>query len=194
MTPTFYQRLCKKVRSLRRRVLPNWVLNRPIVHKRASISQKCWVRLGERCEIKEYVIIRAAEAEVSIGKCSQVNPFTVIYGGVGVRIGDNVMIGPACMFAAGNHDYKQTERPMRFAGNLSKGPIIVDDNVWIGAHCVITDGVHIGKDAVIAANSVVTGDIPPYAIAAGTPARVIGSRLGEGWPPPKCGENDGPDK
>ena len=48
--------------------------------------------------------------------------------------------------------------------------------MWIGANCTITDAVHIGRDAVVGANSVVTGDVAPYDIVAGVPARVIGSR------------------
>lgn len=55
----------------------------------------------------------------------------------------------------------------------SKGPVIIEDNVWIGEKTSIMPGVHIGKGSIIAANSVVTHDIPPYCIAAGVPAKVI---------------------
>ena len=80
------------------------------------------------------------------------------------------------MIAAGNHDYIQTDLPMRFAGNLTKGPIIIGDDVWIGANSTITDGVKIGKGAVIAANSCVNCDVEEYSIYGGVPARKIGSR------------------
>lgn len=60
---------------------------------------------------------------------------------------------------------------------LSKGPIIVDDEVWIGEDTLVLSGVHIGKGAVIASRSVVTKDIPPYAIAAGCPAQIIKYRF-----------------
>ena len=53
---------------------------------------------------------------------------------------------------------------------------MIGDDVWIGAHCTITDGVTIGEGAVVGANSVVTRDVPAYAIVAGVPARVIGDR------------------
>jgi virginiamycin A acetyltransferase len=62
---------------------------------------------------------------------------------------------------------------------VSKGPITIGHDVWIGTHCVILSGAEIGTGAVIAANSVVTGAIPPYAIAAGTPAKVIRYRFDE---------------
>lgn len=60
---------------------------------------------------------------------------------------------------------------------VSKGDIIVDDDVWIGYRSIILSGVHIGQGAVIAAGSVVTKDVPPYAIVGGTPAKVIKFRF-----------------
>lgn len=62
---------------------------------------------------------------------------------------------------------------------ISKGDIIVDDDVWIGYRSTILSGVHIGQGAVIAAGSVVSKDVPPYAIVAGVPARVIKYRFDE---------------
>jgi len=62
---------------------------------------------------------------------------------------------------------------------LSKGNIIIDDDVWIGYGSIILSGIHIGQGAVVAAGSIVTKDIPPYSIVAGTPARVIRYRFDE---------------
>jgi acetyltransferase-like isoleucine patch superfamily enzyme len=146
------------------------------IHKTAQLEKKKLVIIKKGAEIKDYVIIRTYESPVAIGSYTQLNPFTVIYGGSGVYIGNNVMVGPHCMFASGNHDFKQLEKPMRFAGSVSNGPIIVEDNVWIGANCTITDGVKICNDAVIGANSVVTKDVAAFDIVAGAPARVIGNR------------------
>lgn len=61
----------------------------------------------------------------------------------------------------------------------SKGDIVVDDDVWFGHSTTILSGVHIGQGAVIAAGAVVTKDVPPYAIVAGNPARIIRYRFGE---------------
>ena len=63
--------------------------------------------------------------------------------------------------------------------SFSKGDTIVDDDVWIGYGCLIMSGVHIGKGAIIAAGSVVTKDVPSYAIVGGSPARVIKYRFDE---------------
>ncbi|WP_207432387.1 CatB-related O-acetyltransferase [Sabulibacter ruber] len=60
---------------------------------------------------------------------------------------------------------------------VSKGGITIGNDVWIGMHCCILSGVHIGHGAVIAANSVVNSDVPPYAICAGSPAKIVGFRF-----------------
>lgn len=62
---------------------------------------------------------------------------------------------------------------------ITKGNIVVDDDVWIGENSIILSGVRIGQGAVIAAGSVVTKDIPPYAIAGGVPAKIIKYRFSE---------------
>ena len=80
------------------------------------------------------------------------------------------------MIAAGNHDYKQTSTPMRFAGTLTRGPITIADDVWVGANCTIADGVTIGTGAVIGANSLVTKDVQPFDIVVGVPAVVVSNR------------------
>lgn len=147
------------------------------VHPLAIIERKDLVDIGDGTEINEYVIIKTQKNKVKLGKYVQLNPFTVIYGGTGITIGDNVMIAPHCMIASGNHDFKQTGYPMRFAGTLSKGPIIIEENVWVGANCTITDGVRIGKESLIAANSVIINDVEPWSIVGGVPAVKIGTRL-----------------
>jgi acetyltransferase-like isoleucine patch superfamily enzyme len=134
-----------------------------------------YLAIGKGAEIGDYVVIKTPQ-KITIGEYTQINFFTVIYGGHEITIGNNVMIAPHVMIAAGNHDYVQTEKPMRFAGDLSSGPVRIEDNVWICAHCTITDGVTIGHDAVVAANSVVTRDVAPYDIVGGQPARLMWNR------------------
>lgn len=149
---------------------------RPRVARGVRLHKRGRVRLAPGCELKQGVIIHAHRAPVSIGRRSQINPYTVIYGGSGVTIGENVMIAPHCVLAAGNHDHRQLDQPMRDAPSISRGPIVIEDDAWVGAHCTITDGVTIGRGAVVGANSVVTRDVAPYTIVAGVPARVIGDR------------------
>lgn len=91
------------------------------------------------------------------------------------RIGDNVMMGPECLIYTVNHKF-DTEK-LRFEGNTERKPVIIEDNVWMGARCIILPGVRIGKGATIGAGSVVTKDVPPYTVAAGNPAQVVKNKL-----------------
>lgn len=150
------------------------------ISSKAIIKNKKLLILGNKVEINEFVIIKTYESFVKIGQNSQINPFSVIYGGSGVNIGMNVMIAPHCMIASGNHDFKQTKTSMRFSGSISKGPITISDNVWIGANSTITDGVFIGENSVIAAGSVVTKNVKPWSIVGGVPAKQIGWRKKNG--------------
>ncbi|MFD9076333.1 DapH/DapD/GlmU-related protein [Streptomyces lasiicapitis] len=87
----------------------------------------------------------------------------------GIRIGNGVMIAPKVSLITGGHPLPLAER----REYLSFAPIVVEDDVWIGASAVILQGVTIGAGAVVAAGAVVTRDVPARTLAAGVPARVI---------------------
>lgn len=105
---------------------------------------------------------------------------------------ESLKIGNYCSIAgnvhfilSGGHPYDTLSTyPFAFFAtkhpeSTSKGPIIIEDDVWIGFGCIILSGVHIGKGAIIGAGSVVTKDIQPYSIVAGTPAKIIKYRFSE---------------
>lgn len=167
---SFLRILCNYVRIINKFKFGYYISNTAI------IQSKKHLKIKRRAEIQDYVIIRGTMNVVEIGEFSIINPFTVIYSGSGVIIGDNVMIAPHCMIASGNHGFKQTDIPMRHAADISNGPIIIENGVWIGANSTITDGVRIGYEAVVAAGSVVTKDVEPWDIVGGVPAKVIGNR------------------
>jgi len=148
------------------------------IHPTALIYDSQNVLLAEKTIITEYVIIRSPQAKIEIGLNSVVGPYSILLGGEnGITIGQNVMIAPHCVFAAGVHEYRNLQVPMRFAGSFSNGPIIVEDDVWIGANCTISDNVKIGKGAIVSANSFVNENVEPYDIVGGVPAKKISSRL-----------------
>lgn len=112
------------------------------------------------------------QSGIKIGKDSLVGEYTVIRGQGGVTIGDRVYTSPFSQLIAVNHIFDDPNRPFVEQGITAKG-IIVEDDVWIGASAIITDGVRIGKGAVIAAGAVVTADVAPHTVVGGVPARVI---------------------
>lgn len=89
-----------------------------------------------------------------------------------VAIGSDVMIGPNVCIVGANHKIEDINKKMINSGLSIKG-IEIKDDVWIGANSVVLDGVTIHKGAVIGAGSIVTKDIPEYAIAYGNPAKVV---------------------
>lgn len=106
----------------------------------------------------------------------------------GLEIGNYVSIAPNVIFLLGGNHYTKTLTTYPFKvmyfnettpEALSKGKIIVGDDVWIGMNTLVLSGVKIGKGAVIGAGSVVSKDIPPYAIAVGNPCKVIKYRFSE---------------
>lgn len=114
---------------------------------------------------------------VSIGRKSYLNSGVVIYSGNGVVIGEGVLIAANTTLAATNHAYQERGRTIieqRFMP--TRGGISIGDDVWIGANCVLLDGTVIGRGCVIAASSLVRGEIPPYTIWGGTPLRLLGAR------------------
>lgn len=111
---------------------------------------------------------------VSIGDNSGIGIDCVLAGDV--SIGKDVMMGPRCYFIARNHAFQDRSRPMRLQGFGAMKPIVVEDDVWIGACAIVMGGVTIGRGAIVAAGAVVTKDVPQYSIVGGNPAKVIGNR------------------
>ena len=92
-----------------------------------------------------------------------------------IKIGRRVEIAPNCLFYPYNHG-TAPDQPVRSQPLDSRGDIVIEDDVWLGAGVTVLDNVHIGQGAVIGAGSVVTQNIPPNTIAVGVPARVVRSR------------------
>ena len=114
-----------------------------------------------------------------------------VYIGKDVTIECNAEIGSYVLMANRvaligrlDHDFRAVGFPVRFApwageSNEQNDKVIIEDDVWLGFGVIVLSGVHIGRGAIIAAGSVVTKNIPAYAIAAGTPAKVIKQRFDE---------------
>jgi acetyltransferase-like isoleucine patch superfamily enzyme len=118
-------------------------------------------------------ITLADEATISIGEGTFLNIAVMLAAMDRVQIGAHCMLANGCFVTDANHRFDDPEAPITWQGFTSKGPTTIGDNVWLGAHVVVTSGVTIGERCVIGANSVVTQDIPPFSIAAGAPAKVL---------------------
>ena len=106
------------------------------------------------------------------------------HSGIGIRaqingkviIGKNVMMGPEVCIYARNHAFDRLDIPMNLQGFAPEKPVVIEDDVWIGARVIILPGVHIGTGAVLGAGSVVTKDVPDYAVMGGNPAHILKMR------------------
>jgi len=125
-------------------------------------------------EIGENVRIKHPENLV-IGDGVCINDDVWINAVGGVTIGNNVLIGPKVVIHSANHKFSNPEIPITEQGHTLK-PVVIKDDVWIGASTVILAGVTIGEGAVVGAGSLVNKDVEPYTVVAGNPARVIGER------------------
>ncbi len=113
---------------------------------------------------------------LKVGKMFGVNSGTYINAIGGITIGDFVLIGSNVTISSGKHPVEGANPPV-YARPVEPKPIIIEDDVWIGAGVVIMPGITLRKGTVVGANSVVTKDTEEYSIVVGAPAKKIRSRL-----------------
>lgn len=134
--------------------------------------------LGRNSIIECTGVIRELGEELVIGDNVGIaaNAFIAMRGKI--KIGSNTIFGPGVSIHAENHNFQETDKPIKLQGATRKG-IKIGEDCWIGSKAIILDGVTIGNHCVIAAGAVVTKDVPDYAIAGGVPAKVIKMRKEE---------------
>lgn len=142
------------------------------------------VEFGDNVMIGPYSVVRASMlsnlgAGVRMGRNSSVDAYSYIGAAGPIAIGENVIMGQHISFHAENHNYDQVDIPITCQGTRRKG-IVIEDDCWVGANTTFLDGARVGRGCVIAAGSLVRGEIPPYSIAVGAPARILRSRLPQG--------------
>lgn len=173
----FYSGYC----SSRFKRCGNTTLFEPYLH---SVTGGEHIEIGDNCYFDRGVQISAwsdyegqkfmPEIHVGdncgIGANSHITAINCIKIGNNVRLGKNIIITDNAHGASDRKllDINPHDRPL-----FSKGPVIIEDNVWIGEKASIMPGVRIGRGAIIGANSVVTRDVAPYSIVAGIPAKLI---------------------
>jgi len=157
------------------------VLINPFKHKKAKGSHICRrtridvmpfnrFELGKNSTIEDFATINNGVGDVIIGNRTRIGISNVLIGPV--RIGNDINFAQNIVLSGLNHGYEDVSISPSFQP-VSTSEIVIEDDVWIGANCVVLAGVTIGKHSVIAAGSIVTKSIPPFAVAVGNPAKII---------------------
>jgi acetyltransferase-like isoleucine patch superfamily enzyme len=147
---------------LRKKILKRWARNAFFPGSRIGLLRLCGFSIGKDVYIADDLIIVEELADRG-----------------NLTIGDRVSIAPRVTLVTSSHP--NHSRTRAFAP-VSQGPIVIEDDAWLGAGCVILPGVRIGRGAVVGANSVVAADVPPLHVVAGQPARTVRELTpGTGW-------------
>lgn len=139
-----------------------------------TIAEK--TKFGDFCYLTAWPEYVMNSPFLDIGSCCNFGGFNHISCTNKIEIGNNVLTGRWVTIVDNNHGDTSKEMLQRHPSErliVSKGPIVIEDDVWIGDKATILAGVRIGKGAVIAANAVVTKNVPAYSVVAGNPARII---------------------
>lgn len=126
--------------------------------------------LGDYSVVESFSCINNAVGDVVIGDHTRVGLHNTVIGPV--TIGSHVNLAQGITITALNHNFEDKSQRIDDQG-VSTNPVIIGDDIWIGANAVILPGVSIGHHSVVAAGAVVTKDVPPHSLVAGVPAKII---------------------
>lgn len=134
------------------------------------------IEIGAECRVMAGAHFWATpRGRIIVGARTYLGEHVHLVSETSITIGTDVLIAPFCYVQDSDHGFASLDRPIREQPSQAS-PIVIEDDVWLGAHTIVTRGVRIGRGSVIGANSVVTHDIAPYTVAAGSPARPIRTR------------------
>lgn len=134
------------------------------------------ISIEDRVSIGRLSTIAAKYGHITLKKGCNIGSYCRVATNSKVEIGESVLLGAYCYIGPGNHTGGGEDAPMISQPMDIRGGVTIGEHAWLGARVTVVDGVKIGKHAVIGAHSFVKENVPDYAIAVGTPARVIGSK------------------
>lgn len=151
------------------RTLPEGMAGRfrSILYRRAGLM------IGPRTIIRGPLVLRGngqAHKNLTIGSDCLIYPFESLDCCAPVVIGNHVTFGPSVSIITGTHDVSD---PTHRAGSLIRHAVRIEDGAWVCLGATLLPGVTVGRGAVVAARAVVTRDVPPHTVVAGSPARVV---------------------
>jgi acetyltransferase-like isoleucine patch superfamily enzyme len=126
--------------------------------------------LGDYSVVESFSCINNAVGDVVIGDHTRVGLHNTVIGPV--TIGSHVNLAQGITITALNHNFENKSQRIDDQG-VSTNPVVIEDDIWIGANAVVLPGVSIGHHSVVAAGAVVTKDVPPHTLVAGVPAKII---------------------
>jgi len=126
--------------------------------------------LGAHSTIEDFSTVNNGVGDVVIGERTRIGISNVLIGPV--TIGNDVMFAQNVVLSGLNHGYEDINVPPSLQ-KVDTKPIIIEDEVWIGANAVVTAGVTVGKHSVVAGGCVVVKDVPPYSIVGGNPGKIL---------------------
>lgn len=143
-----------------------------VVHRSARMDTPPYRKfsLGDYSVIESFACINNAVGDVIIGDHTRIGLHNTIIGPV--TIGCHVNLAQGITVTALNHNFEDSDKRIDEQG-VSTTPVIIEDDIWIGANAVILPGVTIGNHSVVAAGAVVTKNVPPHSLVAGVPAKII---------------------
>ena len=141
------------------------------------------VRLGRRCRLEPGVVFKfdghyRAGPSLVFGDGVFIGTGCEFNIRAGLQVGRDGLIASGCRFIDHDHGFASRTEPMNRQDDGAEAPIRLDDDVWIGANCVVLKGVQVGRGAIVAAGSVLTRSVPAYEIWGGVPARRLRERPG----------------
>jgi acetyltransferase-like isoleucine patch superfamily enzyme len=129
--------------------------------------------LEDNVIINRNCMVLAKAGSLKLGRNTSIGSNCVMVSMSGLEMGSSVLVAGGCYFSAGAYHTGDSDDAFMDQGAYSKGPIVIEDNAWIGTGAIILDNVRIGRNAVVGAGAVVTKDVPARAVVAGVPARVV---------------------
>lgn len=145
----------------------------------AKLNGAQLVRVGNEVTIGEQAWLNAKDdrgdglSTLSIGDGTYIGRLVHINAWQSVTIGCNVLIADRVFISDADHNFADTKIPIRLQGDSFRGAVLLQDGCWIGIGAVILPGVTIGRNAIVAANAVVTKDVPACSVVGGIPAKII---------------------
>ncbi|MGE0451753.1 MAG: DapH/DapD/GlmU-related protein [Vicinamibacterales bacterium] len=133
------------------------------------------IDIGSRAFISRNTVLTCKNGDIVIEEDANIGVNVELSSASRIRIGKKVLVAAYTYLVGGDHLYDRTDIPVLDQGRTARG-IDIDDHAWIGAHVVVTDGAHVGRDAIVGAGAIVVGDIPEFAVATGIPAKVVRDR------------------